>query len=56
MAAAKTLGYEKVYSLGGGLAAWKSAGLHPVLVGDDARNHRHLVARHVLHPASSLCW
>ncbi len=27
MAAAKTLGYEKVHSLGGGLAAWKSAGL-----------------------------
>ncbi len=27
MAAAKTLGYAQVHSLGGGLAAWKSAGL-----------------------------
>ena len=27
VAAAKTLGYEQVHSLGGGLAAWKSAGL-----------------------------
>ena len=27
MATAKTLGYEQVHSLGGGLAAWKSAGL-----------------------------
>ena len=27
MASAKTLGYEQVHSLGGGLAAWKSAGL-----------------------------
>ena len=27
MAAAKTLGYARVHSLGGGLAAWKSAGL-----------------------------
>ena len=27
VASAKTLGYEQVHSLGGGLAAWKSAGL-----------------------------
>jgi len=27
MATAKTLGYEQVHSLGGGLTAWKSAGL-----------------------------
>ena len=27
MASAKSLGYEQVHSLGGGLAAWKSAGL-----------------------------
>ncbi len=27
MAAAKSLGYAQVHSLGGGLAAWKSAGL-----------------------------
>ena len=27
MASAKTLGYEQVHSLGGGLTAWKSAGL-----------------------------
>ena len=27
VAAAKTLGYEQVHSLGGGLATWKSAGL-----------------------------
>ena len=27
VAAAKTLGYDQVHSLGGGLAAWKSAGL-----------------------------
>ena len=27
MATAKTLGYEQVHSLGGGLAGWKSAGL-----------------------------
>ena len=27
MAAAKTLGYAQVHSLGGGLAAWKSAGV-----------------------------
>ena len=27
MATAKTLGYEQVHSLGGGLSAWKSAGL-----------------------------
>ena len=32
MAAAKTLGYAQVHSLGGGLAAWKSAGLPLVKV------------------------